>query len=75
MTESAASSVDEMMIVGKNIHIDKDNLIGRGGYGAVYKASHERYGTVAVKMIIDSGLIPNRYLFTTTFKILIRKTF
>lgn len=34
--------------------------IGRGGYGYVYRATHEAFGTVAIKTMISDGILPMR---------------
>lgn len=34
--------------------------IGRGGFGTVYRGRHNLFGLVAVKTLIDNGLLPQK---------------
>ncbi|XP_021356903.1 uncharacterized protein LOC110452596 isoform X2 [Mizuhopecten yessoensis] len=36
--------------------------IGRGGFGTVYRAKHKDFGIVAVKTLIDNGLLPQKHI-------------
>jgi hypothetical protein len=34
--------------------------IGRGGFGTVFRGEHTKIGLVAVKTLIDTGLLPQK---------------
>jgi len=34
--------------------------IGRGGYGTVYRGKHTNLGIVAVKTLIENGMLPDK---------------
>lgn len=36
--------------------------IGRGGFGTVYRAKHKDFGIVAVKTLIDNGMLPQKHI-------------
>ena len=54
------SKIEKTPVVPLSEFTLEEAPIGRGGYGTVYKGSHPNFGLVAVKTLIDNGLIPKK---------------
>ncbi len=63
MSEKSDTTGDENIIISVNdLEIDQDDILGRGGYGQVYRGRFKETGqNVAVKLLIAEGSLPKRY--------------
>ena len=59
--------VKENFCVIPKTKLSKFEIIGEGGFGYVYKAQHEDWGTVAVKSL-KAEHVADRYRIQTAYK-------
>ncbi|XP_060079811.1 uncharacterized protein LOC132559208 isoform X2 [Ylistrum balloti] len=63
----ATQEVQVNVPVLEKTHFEFDEVpIGRGGFGTVYRAKHKDYGIVAVKTLIDNGMLPQKHIRVLT---------
>ena len=55
----AAKKVKEIPV--QDIQINRQDVLGRGGYGQVFSGVYAGR-KIAVKLLIDRGLVPNGYV-------------
>ncbi|XP_063440460.1 uncharacterized protein LOC134721406 isoform X1 [Mytilus trossulus] len=52
----------EVPVIPRNQFMLEEYPIGRGGFGTVFRGQHTKLGLVAVKTLIDTGLLPQKHL-------------
>lgn len=50
----------QVTVFPRNQFMLEELPIGRGGYGTVFRGQHTKLGIVAIKTLIDTGLLPQK---------------